>query len=299
MNEALIKIIPVILVFVLGYFLKKINLLKKEDGDLFLKLVFYVTLPALIILSISNIKLALDFIYLPVIAALVILITYFASYLTSKSLRLQNKSLGVFLIGSMIMNVGFTLPFIIAAYGQEGLARISLFDFGNGFLVFTFVYYIACKYGRSKKESKTMIKKFLLSPPIWALVIALILNLAGLKTPVVAENFLQIIGDLTTPLIMLSLGIYFTPKIVKFLPLSLAMIIRMLFGLFLGLVFVKLFDLEGLTRVIVLLGSAAPVGYNTLTFSSLEDLDKEFAASLVSFSVLIGIIFIPALIFVL
>ncbi len=98
---------------------------------------------------------------------------------------------------------------------------------------------------------------------------------------------------------MLSLGIYFSPKLVKIFPLISAIVIRMLFGLLLGFFFVELLNLEGLTRLIILIGSAAPVGYNTLTFSSLENLDKEFAASLVSFSILIGIVFIPILISVL
>jgi predicted permease len=71
----------------------------------------------------------------------------------------------------------------------------------------------------------------------------------------------------------------------------------MVFGLMLGFILVKLFDLEGLSKAVVLLGAAAPVGYNTLTFSSMENLDKEFAANLVSFSILTGIIFIPILIF--
>lgn len=299
MSGIFLKVLPVILIFILGFLLKKVKLLKKANADLFLKLVFYVAVPALVIVAITNIDLSLDLIYLPITSALIILITFIVSFFIGKLLHLENKSLGVFLIGSMIINIGFTLPFVIAAYGSEGLARITLFDFANGFLVFTFIYYFAVKYGGSKKDSKAMIKKFVLSPPIWALIIALVINLTGLQLPEVANSFFEILGGMLIPLVMLSLGIYFSPKIVKFVPLSLSIIIRMFFGLFLGFVFVKLFALEGLTRVIVLVGSASPVGYNTLTFSSLEDLDKEFAASLVSYSILIGLIFTPLLIFLL
>jgi malate permease and related proteins len=299
MNQIILKIMPVILVFVLGYILKRIGLLKKEDGDLFLKLVFYVSLPALLILSITRIELSLDFIYLPFIAAAIMLVTFAASYLLGTALHLKRRSFGVFLVGTMIMNIGFTLPFFIAAYGEEGLARASLFDFGNGLLVFTFVYYLACKYGSSKNKSRDMMKKFVSSPPIWALIIAMLLNLVGVRLPVLADDFFQIVGNMTIPLIMLALGIYLSLKLARFLHIVSAILVRMVFGLLLGFLFVKLFSLEGLSRLIVLIGSAAPVGYNTLTFSSLENLDKEFAASLVSISVLIGIFFIPLLIFLL
>ncbi len=295
MNGVLLKIIPIILIFILGFLLKRINVLKKEGGDLLLKLVFYVSLPALIIISVANISLSPDFIYLPIIAVLVAVTTFFASSLLGKFLGIQRKSFGVFLIGTMIMNIGFILPFIIAAYGDEGLARLSLFDFGNGFLTFTFTYYIACRYGDNKRGFKTMAKKFILSPPLWALIIAVLVNLSGLKIPGIANNFFHAIGNLTIPMVMLSLGAYFSPKIAKIAPLSLAAIIRMFFGLLLGFFFARLFNLEGLNRIIALIGSAAPIGYNTITFSSLENLDKEFAANLVSFSILIGIVLIPLL----
>lgn len=297
MNEILIKIIPVMLIFVLGYVLKRINLLNKKNGDLFLKLVFYVSLPALILLSVTNIQLSFDFIYLPIIAMLIILVTYVIAYFTGKLFNLKKPSFGVFLVGSLIMNIGFTLPFFIAAYGEEGLARASLFDFGNGLLVFTFVFYLACKYGNNKRDSKAMIKKFLYSPPLWALTTAIVLNLVNVKIPNMGMNFFQLLSNMTIPLIMLSLGIYFSPKIVKLGALSSVIFIRMFIGLLLGFLFVYLFNLDGLNKIIVLIGASTPVGYNTLTFASMEKLDKEFAASIISYSILIGIIFIPLLIF--
>lgn len=300
MNEVVLKITPVILIFILGYVLKRINLLKKEDGDLLLKIVFYISLPALIFLSVTSINLSFEFIYLPIIAVLIIFITFFVSLVYGRMiLHLPNFSLGVFLIGSMIMNIGFNLPFFIAAYGEEGLARASIFDFGNAFLVLTFIYYLACRYGNQKSNFKMMVKKFILLPPIWALIISIMFNLTGVQTPNLIGNFFHMIGNLTIPLIMLSLGIYFNVKIVKFPALSSAIVIRMLFGLLLGFTFSKIFALEGMNRLIVIIAAAAPVGYNTLVFASLENLDKEFAASLVSFSILIGIFFIPFLILVL
>ncbi|MCD4745747.1 MAG: AEC family transporter [Bacteroidales bacterium] len=299
MNEILLKILPVIIIFVLGYLLQKIGIFKKQDGDLLLKLVFYVSLPALIILSITKVRLSVEFAFLPFISSTIIIISYFVSFFVAKKLKLKKTTFGVFLVGSMILNIGFTLPFIIAAYGDEGLARISVMDFGNGILVFTFVYYQACKYGNNKKDSKMMIKKFLSAPPVWALIIAISLNLFHIRMPHFASDFLKLIGDLTIPILMLVIGIYFSPKLVKVTSLVLVIFIRMGLGLLLGYILVTIFGLDGLTKTIVLIGSAAPVGYNTLTFSSLENLDKEFAASLVSFSIFIGIFYIPLLIFIL
>lgn len=299
MFDIFLKIIPVILILLLGYVLKRLNILKKDDGDLFLKLVFYVALPALIILSLAKIDLQADFIFLPLAAALVIFAISGVAFLGGKWLNLPPPTFGAFLVGSTIMNIGFALPFFIAAYGEEGLARVSLFDFGNGLLVFTFVYFLACKYGTNGSNQRMMLNKLLVSPPIWALLIGITLNLTSTSIPPLANNFLELVGGLTTPLIMLALGVYFSPKLVRATPVFVATFIRMAGGLAAGYIVVQLFGLEGLNRLIVLIGAAAPVGYNTLTFSSLENLDKELAANLVSFSILIGVIFLPILILIL
>ena len=49
-----------------------------------------------------------------------------------------------------------------------------------------------------------------------------------------------------------------------------ALIIRMGLGLFLGILLAYIFGLEGVTKNVVILATATPVGYNTLTFSSVE-----------------------------
>jgi predicted permease len=296
MNDIVSKIIPVIAIFFLGYLLKRLHLLKKEDADLFLKLAFYVAIPAFILLSVANIKLSTNIIFLPIISSAIILITFGISFIIGKQFGLNRSSFGVFLVGTMIMNVGFAYPFIIAAYGNEGLARASIFDFANALITFTFTFYLACKYGKNKK-SQSVTKKILYSIPIWALFIALLINFTKFSIPTVGVNFLQTLGNLTIPLVMISLGIYFNPKIVKFWPLASMIFIRMFIGFLLGLFFVYLFRLQGLDRLIVLICASAPIGYNTLTFSSMENLDKEFAASVISYSILIGLILIPILIF--
>jgi len=297
--DIILKIIPVVLIFLLGYILKRLNILKKEDGDLFLKVVYYIALPALIIISIADVELRLNFVFLPIAAVLTALTTTLISFWTGRILRLPRPSLGTFIIGSTIMNIGFTLPFFITAYGKQGLARITMFDFGNMAIIFTFVYWLACKHGATGIDQKVMVKKLLLVPPMWALAIAVLLNLLKIPIPSFINDFLGMVGWMMTPLVMLALGLYFSPKMVRMGPVFSATFIRMILGFACGFVLANLFGLEGLNRSIVMIGSAAPVGYTTLTFSYLENLDKEFAASLISFSIIMGMIITPALILLL
>ncbi|MFZ2950972.1 MAG: AEC family transporter [Desulfuromonadaceae bacterium] len=295
MSAVIEKIIPIIMVFLFGYFLKNRGVLIKKDGDSLLKVFFNVSVPSLIFLSVSQMNFSLDLLWLPVIAVLIILITFIVSYGCGRILNLDKPSLGTFLVGSLIMNSSFTFPFLIAAKGEESLALASLFDFGNTAMAFTFTYYLACKYGSNSDQLVTMLKKFVCSPPLLSLIAALFINLNHIALPNVIAQFFKILGYMTVPLVMLSLGIYFSPRTCKIGPVFWAIFIRMGVGLLFGLLFTYLFDLEGMTRSVVLIVSSAPSGMTTLVFSSMEELDNELAASIISYSVLAGMIVVPIL----
>lgn len=298
MSEFFNKIIPIILIFFLGYFLKKIQLFRYKTADVLLKVVFYITLPSLIILSLLEVELKLAFVFFPIVAVLVMFTTYFISKSIGKKMQLASKSLGTFIISTMIINTAFVYPFIISAYGEQGFAYATIFQFGNGLIIFTFVYYLAIKYS-SSNSSRIELKKFLALPPIWALLIGIILNLANVQLPLITQNLFRELGNPTIPLVMLSLGIYFNFRIKNIKKIIIANIIRIGTGLLLSIIFADLLNFTGLRRSVLIICSAAPIGYNTLVFSSIEKLDKKLAANLVSSSLLIGIIYIPILIFLL
>jgi len=289
------KVIPIIIIFFLGYFLKKIKLFCSNTADTLLKIVFYVTLPALTFLSGSTAELSLKFFYLPIIAIAVVLIIFSVSFPISKKFNLPKATQGTFLVGTLIMNTGFTLPFVLAAYGNQGLAIYTIFDFGNTLMIFTFAYYFAIKFG--KNEHRKISKKFLLLPPIWGLIFGIIFNLLKFELHPTALNFLEIVGKPTIFLVILSLGIYFSPKVTNLGKMLTVFSIRIGLGFLLGLLAVNILNIEGIMRTLIIIFCGAPVGYNTLIFASLEELDKEFAASLVSISLLLGIIYVPLLIY--
>ncbi len=297
MESLAYKILPVIFIFLLGYILKLFGVLKVDHGDVFMKVVFYLSLPALVILSLTRVELVGEFAWLPVISFSVIMIQFGISYFTGRFMKLDRKTHGVLLAGTMIMNIGFALPFIIAAYGDEGLALLSMFDVSNAILAFTLVYFIAAKYGEDGTSSKGMIKKFLFNPPIWALATGIILNLTNTEVPPMPAHLLQILGDLTIPLIMIALGIFFNLKLIKPGPVFAGLFIRIGIGFLIGWIFCLALGLEGLIKTIVLIGSSAPVGFNSIIFASMEKLDKEYAASMVSFGILVGLVVIPLIIY--
>ncbi len=297
MNPFVEKILPLIVAFFAGVLGKRLKMMGKEDAPILLKFVLNISLPALTIIAINNVRVSADMLLIPVFAMAVVVCMFLISNLVNRRLKLPKPMFGSFLVGTMIMNTAYALPFFQAAFGDEGLARASLFDIGNTFMIFTFTYYNAIKYGENAHTDRIVWSKFLKLPPLYAMLIAFLIKLGGLNLPQVSVNFFSLIGQPTTPLVMIALGLYFEPKRKNISKAFLAIFIRMGLGLGIGYLLAMIFNLQGLTATTVIVCSALPIGFNTLIFANLENMDREFAATMVSFSIIIALIYLPLLIY--
>jgi len=294
--DVLVKVVPVALIFFLGVLLRTRGLAKKEDGEFLLRLNFFVALPALTILGLASADLHWNLAYFPLIGTISILVNLGLVLAIRNRLPFDRQTMGVFFLTSAIINSGFTLPFLIAAYGQEGLVRKIIFDLATDTLSFTLMYYIACRFGHKKQNGSFIAKKILLSPALISVIIGITLNVWSVKLPQVAVNFLTPLSALVMVSILLALGIYFKPSSlslprVAFLPLA----IRTLAGLAVGLLLVKFLNLQGVDKGVAIVLASAPVGYVALTLASLEKLNVEYAATIASVSAFAGTIYIPIL----
>lgn len=297
MNPFIVKIIPLILTFFVGILVKKLKLLSKEDAHVLLKFVLNISLPAFSIIAIYNVVISLDMLLIPILAMAIVMIMFLISHLTNRVLKMPKAMFGSFLVGTMVMNSVFALPLFHAAFGDEGLARASLFDIGNSFMIFTFTYYNAIKYGDNTHGSKIEWKKFLKLPPLYTMVVAFIIKIAGVTLPPLSLDFLSQIGLTTSPLVMIALGLYFEPRIKNLGKAFLAIFIRMGLGLGAGYLLTLALGLTGLTATTITVCAALPIGFNTLIFADMENMDSEFAATMVSISILISLFYMPLLIY--
>lgn len=282
------KLLPIFLFFTIGYILKVMNILKKEEASVLLKLVFYLLSPAVIILSVSGMKLERELLLYPISALCIHAIMIPTGLFLSKLIKLNDDERKVFRGATLIMNMTFILPFFIVFFGEKNLYLLSLFDAGNLVIVTTVVYSIFV----SSKEDTAMdkIKKLLKSPLIIALIIGFVLNITGLKLPRGIEITMQEIAEMTGTLIMIALGAYFTPKFKK-LKLSLIIVAIKVIGILIATFIIgKFLPIDEMGRKIMLLGAFSPVGNNILTFVFVTDGDMELAINVVSLSIILSFI---------
>jgi predicted permease len=195
------------------------------------------------------------------------------------------------------MNLGFIMPFVQSFYGDDGLARLFILDIPNGLSTYTLAYAIACRHGNSGKLRFGA--RFLKSPPLLALVAAIAMNMLSLRPDALTVKILHTVGSLTIPLILLGLGASFSISKINPLHLAAGIALRMVLGLGLGFWLAGLFNLEGVDRAVVVLAASAPAGFNTMTFASLEKLDREFAATLVASCMIASMLLVPVLLTIL
>jgi malate permease and related proteins len=288
-----LRILLLMALFGAGYVARRAGWLKPPHAGQMLRLVITVGLPALFLADVSRIPLRRELIALPLSGVIIIVVTLGLSLLAGRALQLQRPAQGALTVCAMSINNGFLFPFVIAAWGQEGFAQLALFDFANALCQGSLVYTIAALYGGHGTNVMVIARRVLSFPPLWALIVALVINASGLALPEIAVQVLGTVGRLIMLLVIVALGVLFDARLLRDGRVIAALLLRVLGGFLLGLLCVWLFDLQGLTRAVVLLGAAAPIGFSAVVIADREHLDRELAASAASISVLLALIYVP------
>lgn len=293
MSDSLTTVLPIALFFVLGIGLARTGRASKSDGEFLLRFIFFVALPALVLVTVSGADLPAEKALLPIGAALVSAAGLAMALVYGSRRGLARERLGSVALSAMILNTAFCIPFILAGYGQDGLTDLVLFDIGNAFMVTLVAYPLAYRFGGQDSHIRAAIRRALTSPLTWALPIALILNVTGTELPRILHGFFAPLGSLIGPLILIALGILFTPSRQHLGLVTITVALRMLGGLLVGVVLAILFGFTGETRLVVIIGASSPIGFTALTFTSLASLDADVSARAISASLLVGVIAVP------
>lgn len=295
MSEILVQLAPIFFYFLIGVTIRRTGVAEKSHGDFVLRLAFFVTLPLLILMTVSETELSAEKALLPIANVVVNVLCLGVALLATRPMRLARPTRGSMAMNTMIVNNAFMFPFILAVYGDSGFADAVLFDFGNALMVATVTYATAFRFSDEGFDRVAMLKRILKAPVFSALAIGVALSLSGIALPAGITNVITPVADMTAPLILIALGISFSLSLKDVRLAGLALAVRMGLGLVFGLGFATLAGFEGETFAVVTLCSAAPIGFMALTFSSIAKLDVQLTTTAVSLSILVGLLYIPLL----
>ena len=285
-----------VIIFVIGALLRAFGLLDKSHAERLASLVFSLSLPATILVSLDRVMLSPEAWLLPLAACLITLPMAACSWQLARLMGLRRAATGGFILATSCINsVYFAFPVILGTFGKDGLARAILFDLGQTSLTLTVLYALAVWYGTERSSTRSVAMRFLSSPPLWALAAILALKLLGLHLPIWIRDLLIPIHLTTTPLASLVLGLSISLAAVRQTAriAVLGVTLRMGGGLFLGYCVSLVLDLTGLERAIVLLVAGMPSAVTAVIFASELGLDEDLVASIVALSICLGVAVLP------
>ena len=291
-------LLPIAFYFGIGLLLRVTGFANRDHASFVFRLVYFVTLPALVFVTISQKDLTRGSVLLPLAGFFVDLVCAAAAASYARFAKLGSRQAGALILGASITNMVFMFPFILAVLGTAALADALLYDIGNGVFVATVAVAISARYGGlSRPTIAGSLLRVARSPLFIALAAALVVSVGKLAVPPLLFAALSPLAEATIPLTLIGLGLVFSvahlPDRLPFYTLSL----RMAAGLVAGVSIAWIFGFEGTTALVVIACAAAPVGFNSLTLSSIGRLDTERAAAALSLSIAIGFVTAPLLLY--
>jgi hypothetical protein len=201
------NIILLILCFVAGILLRRARLMPDNAPATLNSFIIHISVPALALLYIHELKLSGDIVLVVAMAWLCFGLAAGFFWLMGRTLKFSRGTVGALILtGGMGNTAFFGLPMIEAYYGHQGMATGIVIDQTGSFLVLsTLAIIVAGIYSSGRPTAASIVRSILRFPPFVALAIALLLLPVGYPEWLVVV--LKRLGDTLAPMALLSVGL--------------------------------------------------------------------------------------------
>jgi predicted permease len=274
---------PVFLIVAVGYAWARAK--KPYDANIITLLVNTISTPCLVIDMLTRPGLTIPALgQMGLASALCLLLTGLAGWGVTRALGLSPRTYVPPLVWSNGGNMG--LPLCLFAFGELGLGLAIAW-----FAVSSISNYTV---GQAIAAGGITFREVVRMPMTWAILAAIGMIATGASLPTVAQRAVSLLGALTVPLMLLSLGYALASLKVASYGRSVAFSLLRLFGGFaIGWLVAIVLGLEGAARGVVVIQSAMPAAVLTYLFAVRYGNDSQEVASIVVISTLFSVIALP------
>lgn len=301
--QALDGVFTIVLVVGLGYFLSRKGWFDERSSALIARLVTSVSLPLYMITSLTKnftaeklLRLAPDML-LPVASMLLALLI---GKIFVKLMRVRPGRRGVFATNFFIANTMFIgLPVNLALFGDASIPSVMLYYMVNLIFFWTLGVQniVADTTGKHAGLFSREVLKKLWSPPLMGFAAALLLIFCELRLPHFLMQGFQYVGNLTTPLSLVFIGIEISKINLRKFDFE-RDIWGGLFGRFVicplcVLAFVPFISVAPISLKVFTMQAAMPAMTQMAIVAKQYGADSSYAASLSFITILCGLLVIP------
>ena len=297
-------ILVILGMILVGFIIGEKGWFDDKSRGLLAKLVIQVALPCYMLYTITQRFTAADLLkMLPALRfpALSMVILLGIATGVARIFAVRQDRRGLFISMFFNSNTIFVgLPINQALFGDASIPYVLIYYMCNTTFFWTLGTYLIQRDGEGEAQFdlKTSLKK-VFSPPLMGFLLGLVLVMLQIKLPAFLASDLQYLGNLTTPLSMIFIGLSVSHVGVKQLVLGkdqlLILLGRFLVAPLLMATIVYWVTLPSLMKQVFIIQSAMPVMTNAPVVARLYGADSDYAAVMVTETTLATMVVIPIL----
>ncbi len=285
-------IFPVFAIVILGYVLRRKNILNDAEGQAIEKVSFSYLVPCLLFFGTATVEFPNPFDWELVISFyLSVLIIYLLAMFSAKIVFPYNTvELSVFGMGSAYSNISIIgIPLCLQLFGEEAFVPLFVIISIHNLILFSFGIIVA----ESKNNSSLslvqhlffIIKDILKGPITGCLIAGVLVNLSGIEFYAPLYNSLNLISQAAIPMALLSLGSALTRYQIRGEINATIIIVTLKLLVLPALVWFfsfHVFDINPLWAATAVIMAATPVGISPYIFCiKYRALESQIASSIV------------------
>ena len=291
-------IILVVGLIAIGMIMRRSPLFSDNTADVLNSFVLYVSLPAIILVSISKLELSSDILYPVLMHWSLYLINILLVIILSKLFKFSFSVMGCLLVVSCLGNTAFLgIPMVEGFFGENAVAFAVLYDqLGSGL---AFIFTMAFILPKFKSEKNAHLKETLINlfkfPPFLALILGFVCIKWPLHTNI--EFLATRVSETLVPCAMIAVGyqLNFRMELTKILPVLVGLFSKLLIMPLVALVIYKALGLNILPMKVSVIQSGMPPMVTAGALAMSFNLERDIAAALVGFGLLVSFLTLPVL----
>lgn len=284
-----------ITIILLGYLLKRSNIVKESDGEAIARIVFNVTLPSVIIVTFSNVEFDIHLLWLVIIGLVFGLLNWLIAFIVFRDKSTRTKGTLMMMVPGL--NIGlFAYPLVEGIWGFEGLKYFGMLDVGNAFIVFGLTFLIAAYYagGKGTVEIRTIFFRVFRSVPLIAYFLMFSIRVIDFSLPEFMIDTASVISAANMPLSLLLLGIYlnFSMRKEHLQQIMAFLLTKYGIGITLSILCFFLIPIDGLFLYTLVIGFILPTPTSVVPYAVIFKYDKRLIGTASNLTILISFVLI-------
>jgi hypothetical protein len=288
----------------LGVLLRRLPIFPENTGNVLSMFVIYVSLPALVLLKIPELKFSSELLVPALMPWGMLLVTSLAVLVLARLFNWSRSITGSLLLLVPLGNTSFLgIPMVNAFFGEQAISYAVIYDQLGSFLALaTYGTVVIAVYGgggAGKPTWQDVVRKIITFPPFISLLLAVALQ--SMTYPPVVMTILKSLSGTLVPVVMIAVGFQLTIRISREAlgPLGFGLGLKLVAAPLAALGICRFLGLEGEAVNVSIFEAGMPPMVSAGALAILAGLSPPLTAALVGLGIILSFVTLPALFYLL